>query len=148
MHAPYLWGFERSDTVNWCMVVRCTQNVRRDGSSFTRHQPGNTNGWILNKQKQHQNRYKMIQSLIQNQMRHERSETAREQRTALYNCIQKPSMIIIMNTAIYSLWLSPDRVAVGRTACTLWLWSIKKEKHLKQGWSLALWTNRSKHTKG
>ena len=32
-------GFEWSDIVNWCMVARCIQNVRRDGSSFTWHQP-------------------------------------------------------------------------------------------------------------
>ena len=30
MHAPYLCGFEQSDTVNWCMVVWCTQNMHWD----------------------------------------------------------------------------------------------------------------------
>ena len=40
-HAPYLCGFERGDTVNWYTVVWCTQNLRRDGSSFTWHQPCN-----------------------------------------------------------------------------------------------------------
>ena len=34
-HAPYVCGLEWSDTVKWCMVVWCTQNVHRDGSSFT-----------------------------------------------------------------------------------------------------------------
>ena len=33
--------FEWSDTVNWCMVVWCTQNVRRDDSSFMWHEPCN-----------------------------------------------------------------------------------------------------------
>ena len=37
-HAPYVFDFERSNT---CMVVWCTQNARRGGSSFTRHQPCN-----------------------------------------------------------------------------------------------------------
>ena len=36
-HAPYVCGFKESDTVNWCMVVWCKQNVRREGSSFTWH---------------------------------------------------------------------------------------------------------------
>ena len=31
-HTPYLCGFERSDTVSWCMVEGCTQNLRRDSS--------------------------------------------------------------------------------------------------------------------
>ena len=45
-HTPYLCGFEWSDTVNWCKAVWCTQNLRRDGSSFTWHQPYN-NFWFL-----------------------------------------------------------------------------------------------------
>lgn len=28
-------GFQESETVNWCMVVWCLQNVRPDGFSFT-----------------------------------------------------------------------------------------------------------------
>ena len=28
-------GFELNDTVNWCSVAWCKQNVRRDGSSLT-----------------------------------------------------------------------------------------------------------------
>ena len=36
-HAPYLCGFEWRDTVNWCMIEWCTQNLHRDGSSFTWH---------------------------------------------------------------------------------------------------------------
>ena len=31
-HMPYLCGFEWSDTVNWCMVEWCTQNLHWDGS--------------------------------------------------------------------------------------------------------------------
>ena len=37
--APYVCAFEYSDTVNWCMVVWCTQKLCRNGSSFTLHQP-------------------------------------------------------------------------------------------------------------
>ena len=40
-HAPGVDVFDWSATVNWCMVVWCTQNVCRDGSSFTWHQPCN-----------------------------------------------------------------------------------------------------------
>ena len=40
-HAPYVFGFKWSDTVNWCMVVWHTQNVPRDSSNFIWHQPGN-----------------------------------------------------------------------------------------------------------
>ena len=28
-----------SDTVDWCMVAQCPQNLHQDGSSFTWHQP-------------------------------------------------------------------------------------------------------------
>ena len=35
MHLTYVALRE----VTWCMVVRCTQNLRRDGSSFMWHQP-------------------------------------------------------------------------------------------------------------
>ena len=34
-------SYKFSDTVNWCMVLWCIQNVRGEGSSFTRHQPDN-----------------------------------------------------------------------------------------------------------
>ena len=40
-YAPHICGSEGSDTVNWRMVVWCTQNVPRDGSSFTWRQPCN-----------------------------------------------------------------------------------------------------------
>ena len=33
--------------INWCMAEWCTQNVRRDSSSFTWHQPYNNHPWIL-----------------------------------------------------------------------------------------------------
>ena len=36
----YVCGFAWSD-VTWCMVARCSQNVRPDGSSFNWHQPCN-----------------------------------------------------------------------------------------------------------
>ena len=51
-HAPYVCGFKWRDTVSWCMVVWCTQNVRRDCSSFKWHQPCNNQialRWIVNK---------------------------------------------------------------------------------------------------
>ena len=37
--APYVGGFEHSETVNLCIAIWCTHNVHRDGSSFTWHQP-------------------------------------------------------------------------------------------------------------
>ena len=37
-HASYVFGFALN-VVTWCMVVWCTQNVLRDGSSLTWHQP-------------------------------------------------------------------------------------------------------------
>ena len=62
------------------MFVRCTQNMRGDGSSFTLHQPcKKTNNGVLFKP-----RHKRLHSLIQNHVRHERSESAQEQRTAPY----------------------------------------------------------------
>ena len=38
---PRIYGFEYSDSGNWCMGIWCSQNVRRDGISFTWHQPCN-----------------------------------------------------------------------------------------------------------
>ena len=45
----YLCGFEWSNTVNWCKIVWCTQNMCQDGSSFTWHQPCNNQRelWVL-----------------------------------------------------------------------------------------------------
>ena len=40
-HEPYVCGCEWSDTLNWCLIVWCTQNVRRDGSKITWHQQWN-----------------------------------------------------------------------------------------------------------
>ena len=37
MHAPYVCGYVHE--VTRCMVVWCTQNLRRDGNSFMCHQP-------------------------------------------------------------------------------------------------------------
>ena len=39
-HAPNVCGFAWSD-MTWCMVVWCLHRPRRDGSSFTWHQPYN-----------------------------------------------------------------------------------------------------------
>ena len=51
--------------VTWCMVVWCTQNLRRDGSSFMWHQPcqrlSTPLGWIFNKKtKQKKTCYKKL----------------------------------------------------------------------------------------
>ena len=40
-HASYACGFKEGGTVNWCMVVWCTEKLRQDGSSFMWHQPCN-----------------------------------------------------------------------------------------------------------
>ena len=79
--APYLCGFEWSDTVKWWVVEWCTQNLRRNGSISRGSSHATT--------KEHYQyttsmRYKRIQSLIQDHMRPVRSESAREQRIALY----------------------------------------------------------------
>ena len=81
-----LCGFEWSDTVNWCMVERCTQNLRRDGSisrgtshATTKERYQNSTSVDINN-----THCKRLQSLIQNHTRHVRSESAREQRTALH----------------------------------------------------------------
>ena len=86
------------------MVEWCTPNLLRDDSSFTWHQPRNNQigvsvrhfGAIKN------TRYKRIQSLIQNHMRqrYERSESVREQRTALYQRINKNSKQPVRNALL------------------------------------------------
>ena len=85
-HIPYLCDFEWSDIVNWCMVQWYTQTLRRDGSisrgtchATTKERYQYTTSVDIN-----DTRYKRIQSLIQNHMRHVRSESAREQRITLY----------------------------------------------------------------
>ena len=85
-HAPYLCGFEWSDPVNWCMVEWCTQNLRRDGSISrgTSHATTTERYQCITSLDINNTRYKRIQSLIHNHMRHVRSESAREQRIALY----------------------------------------------------------------
>ena len=40
-HAPYVCGCEWNDTLNWCVILWCTQNVLRDGSKITWHQQWN-----------------------------------------------------------------------------------------------------------
>ena len=67
--------------VTWCMVVWCTQNLRRDGCSFMWHQPCQRCKYTTSVDI---NNTRCIQSLIQNHMRHVRTESAREQRIALY----------------------------------------------------------------
>ena len=44
MHPTYVAS---NNTVNWCLVAWCTQNVCRDGSSFTLHQPHNNQTALL-----------------------------------------------------------------------------------------------------
>ena len=80
--------FDWSVIVNWCMVEWCSQNLHRKGSSFTWHQPCNNE---IALSIHHFARLilriraiKRIQSLIQNRTKHERSESVREQRIALY----------------------------------------------------------------
>ena len=46
-HTRYACGFDWSDTVNLRMVVWCTQNVRRNGSSCMWHQPCNNQTALL-----------------------------------------------------------------------------------------------------
>ena len=68
-------------------VEWCTQNLRRDGSSFTWDKPCSSQR-VLSVHHFRGNFKirvtKRLHSLIQNHMRHVRSESAREQRIALY----------------------------------------------------------------
>ena len=68
------------------MVEWCTQNLRRDGSISrgTSHATTKQHYQYTTSVDINNTRYKMLQSLIQNHMRHVRSESAREQRIALY----------------------------------------------------------------
>ena len=84
---PYtLHGFKWSDTVNWCMVEWCAQNLRWDCSishgtshATTKERCQYTTSVDINN-----THHKMIQSLIQNHMWQVRSESAWERRIALY----------------------------------------------------------------
>ena len=85
-HSPYLCGFEGSDIVNWCMVKWCTQNLRQNGSisGGTSHATTKERYQYTTPVDINDTRYERLLSLIQNHMRHVRSESAREQRIALY----------------------------------------------------------------
>ena len=86
-HAPYVCGFERSDTVNLCMVVWGTQILPRDGISLTWHHA------TTKRRSRYTISVDIIKCtikilLIQNHMRYERSETVREQSLLLYKSDQ------------------------------------------------------------
>ena len=72
MHTPYLCGFEWSDTVIWCMVEWCTQNLHQNGSlSFGTSHATTTERYQYTASMDINNtRYQRIQSLLQNHMRH------------------------------------------------------------------------------
>ena len=85
----YRCGFEWSNTVNWCKIIWCTQNMCQDGSSFMWNQPRN-NQIALSVQHFSGSKimhYKRILSCIQNHTWHEGSEFAQEQVIALYKTI-------------------------------------------------------------
>ena len=67
--------------VTWCMVVWCTQNLRRDGSSFMRHQPCQRCKYTATSVDIHKRAIKSSHSC---RITCERSESARERRIALY----------------------------------------------------------------
>ena len=69
-HTPYLCGFEWSDTVTWCMVEWCTQNMRRNGSISrgTSHATPKKRCQYTTSLDINNTRYKRIQSLIHNHM--------------------------------------------------------------------------------
>ena len=68
------------------MAEWCTQNLRRDGSISrgTSHATTTERCQYTTSVGINNTRYKRMQSLIQNRMRHARRESARDQRIALY----------------------------------------------------------------
>ena len=72
------------------MVEWCTQNLRRDGniSCGTSHAT-TTERYQYTTSVDINTRYKRIQSLILNHLRHVRSESAEEQRIALYKSYEQ-----------------------------------------------------------
>ena len=96
---PNVCGFAWSNVVDWCMVVCCAQNVRRDGSSFTCHQPCQIPKFnysavsrLHHLRRIFRKRDQRLHSSIQNHMRQKRSGSAREQRIALYKSNQFSSL--------------------------------------------------------
>ena len=69
-HTPYLCGFEWCDTVTWCMVEWCTQNLHWNGSIShgTSHATPKERYQYTTSVDINNTRYKQIQSLIQNHM--------------------------------------------------------------------------------
>ena len=67
--------------VTWCMVVWCTQNLPRDGSSFMWHQPCQRCKYTATSVDIHKRAIKSSHSC---RITCERSESARERRIALY----------------------------------------------------------------
>ena len=84
---PYLCGFEWSDTVTWCMVEWCTQNLCRNGSISrgTSHATPKEHYQYTISMDINNTRYERIQSLIQNHMPMcAVTDRAQEQRIVLY----------------------------------------------------------------
>ena len=106
--APYEFGLEWSDTVNWSLVVRCTQKwaetatVSRGTSHITTKQRCMYTTSV-SIQKRAKNKVKKlhnkIQSLIQNRKRQERSASAGERKITVYksnrqlNCCWQPLLV-------------------------------------------------------
>ena len=84
-HTPYLCGFEWSDTVTWCMVEWCTQNLHWNGSIScgTSHATSAERYQYTTSMDINNTRYKRIQSLIQNHIPM-CAVSAQEQRIVLY----------------------------------------------------------------
>ena len=80
MHHTYVALHE----VTWCMVEWCTQNLRRDGSSFTWHQPCQRCNYTTSVDIQKTRYKKTKQKQTKTSHSCERSESARKRRIALY----------------------------------------------------------------
>ena len=84
MHPTYV--ILNGVTVNWCMVKWCARNLRRDSSSFTWHQPCNSQtalqslGWIF------KTRCVKLQSFILSRIRLERRHRDNSATVATETC--------------------------------------------------------------
>ena len=116
MHMTYVALHE----VTWCMVVWCTQNLRRDGSSFMWHQPCQCCKYTTSVDIQK----RAIKTSHSCRITCERSVSARERRIALYKIGQQQQVGVCLTVLILTARRSPGR-QLQHQYCKWSCWKVR-----------------------
>ena len=122
------------------MIVWCTQNLPRDGSSFSWHQPCN-NQIVLSVHHfagYYTTHYKRIQSLIQSHMQHQCSESSKPaQKQSQYIFISPSTDPSIHPLTHWSIHQQTDRRVLPQplTLTSTQVWLVSASSMLAETWS-------------